>query len=69
MTSLAVLVVAGGCFWGLEELFRQVPGVVSTRVGYTGGSKINPTYQDVSSGKTGHATLVILNARLRISSI
>ena len=44
-----------GCFWHVQEVFDDIPGVVSTTVGYSGGDLKNPTYYDVSSGKTGHA--------------
>ncbi|HNW45393.1 MAG TPA: peptide-methionine (S)-S-oxide reductase MsrA [Elusimicrobiales bacterium] len=53
--KLETAVLAGGCFWGMEEIIRQVPGVVSTVVGYTGGKTENPGYEEVKTGATGHA--------------
>ncbi len=50
--------LAGGCFWGMEEILRKIPGVVDTRVGYTGGTTANPAYPDVHAGDTGHAEAV-----------
>jgi len=53
-----VAVLAGGCFWGMEEILRKIPGVLDTEVGYTGGSTKHPTYDDVHTGTTGHAESV-----------
>lgn len=55
-TEIATL--AGGCFWGMEELLRNKPGIVETTVGYTGGKTTGPTYEDVKKGNTGHAESV-----------
>lgn len=53
-----VALLAGGCFWGMEDILREVPGVLETDVGYTGGKLESPTYDDVKRGTTGHAESV-----------
>jgi len=56
--NIQTAVIAGGCFWGIEELFRNLDGITETQVGYSGGTTDNPTYEEVSTGLTGHAESV-----------
>ncbi len=58
--GLIQTVVGMGCFWGAERIFWQAPGVFTTAVGYAGGSTPNPTYEEVCSGSTGHAEVVLV---------
>src|SRR3954471_19926164 len=58
--GLEQAVFAMGCFWGAERKFWEVPGVWTTAVGYAGGSTLNPTYQEVCSGRTGHTEVVLV---------
>jgi methionine-S-sulfoxide reductase len=56
--SREVAVLAGGCFWGMQDLLRKIPGVLETQAGYTGGWLVNPRYEDTHDSKSGHAEAV-----------
>ena len=58
--NLSVAVFGMGCFWGIERLFWRMPGVYTTAAGYAGGYTPNPTYDEVCSGRTGHAEVVLV---------
>ena len=56
--DLETIYLAGGCFWGMEEILRAIPGVCKTEAGYTGGWLANPKYEDTHNGASGHAESV-----------
>jgi len=56
--SREVAVLAGGCFWGMQDILRKIPGVLETEVGYTGGWVVNPRYEDTHDSRSGHAEAV-----------
>ena len=67
--KLETITLAGGCFWCTEAIFKRIRGVVTTMPGYSGGSKDNPTYKEVRSGKTGHAEAIHIEFDPKIISL
>ena len=58
--NMGKALIGAGCFWGIEEYFRNLNGINNTKVGYSGGHLINPSYEDVCKGTTGHAEVVLI---------
>ncbi len=58
MADQEIAILAGGCFWGMQDLIRKLPGIIDTSVGYTGGTVENATYDDVKTGASGHAEAI-----------
>lgn len=72
MSARETIVLAGGCFWGMQEILRAAPGVFETEVGYAGGTTDSPTYETVKTGRTGHAEAVRIDfdpARLPLAEL
>lgn len=69
MKPLKNIYLAGGCFWGVEEYFSRIHGVVATEVGYANGHKENPTYEEVCTGITGHAETTYIEYDEKIISL
>ncbi|MEA4826777.1 MAG: peptide-methionine (S)-S-oxide reductase MsrA [Clostridium sp.] len=63
------IVLAGGCFWGVEEYMSRIPGIVETKVGYANGIKENPSYEEVCTGTTGHAEACYIKYNENIISL
>ncbi|AMC92760.1 methionine sulfoxide reductase A [Erysipelothrix larvae] len=59
-TNTKTIVVAGGCYWGVEEYFRRLKGIIDTKAGFAQGTVENPTYEEVCTGQTDHAEAVVL---------
>ena len=53
--------IGAGCFWGIEKFYSEINGVIDTKVGYSGGNTVDPTYEDVCSGVTNHAEVVLIS--------
>jgi methionine-S-sulfoxide reductase len=60
MMSTQKVLLGAGCFWGVEQILRSVAGITKTEVGYAGGHTLNPTYEEVCTGNTGHAEVVLV---------
>lgn len=67
--SIEKIILGAGCFWGVEAAFSQIQGVISAPVGYSGGNTDNPTYEQVCTGKTGHAEVIELEYDSNVVSL